>query len=120
MIRSEFIKFTFLICILSSFLSLSVAVAQHDIEVLSVLAPGSGSNYVVQEKSPAGIDSQIGMYDSLPKNLSTLDESTLIDFFKPAMFFLYTRRGLDVVVLSNHDEQAVLVFTAIDSLIRVN
>lgn len=80
MIRSEFIKFTFLICILSSFLSLSVAVAQHDIEVLSVLAPGSGSNYVVQEKSPAGIDSQIGMYDSLPKNLSTLDESTLIDF----------------------------------------
>lgn len=37
-----------------------------------------------------------------------------------ARFFLYTRRGLDVVVLSNHDEQAVPVFTAIDSLIRVN
>lgn len=84
--RSEFIKFTFLICILSSVLSLSVAVAQHDIEVLSVLAPGSGSNYVEPGKRPAGIDSQVDMYDSLPKNLSVLDESMLLDFFKPAMF----------------------------------
>jgi len=35
-----------------------------------------------------------------------------------ARFFMYTERNLDVIVISNHDEQAVPVFTAIDSLIR--
>jgi D-alanyl-D-alanine carboxypeptidase len=35
-----------------------------------------------------------------------------------ARFFIYREQGLDVVVLSNHDEQAAPVFDAIDSLIR--
>ena len=37
-----------------------------------------------------------------------------------ARFFLYMQRDLDVIVLSNHDEQAVHLFTAIDSQIRAN
>jgi CubicO group peptidase (beta-lactamase class C family) len=35
-----------------------------------------------------------------------------------ARFFIYREQGLDVVVLSNHDEQAAPVFGAIDKLIR--
>jgi len=35
-----------------------------------------------------------------------------------ARFFIYREQGSDVVVLSNHDEQAAPVFGAIDSLIR--
>ena len=35
-----------------------------------------------------------------------------------ARFFIYREQGLDVVVLSNHDEQAAPIFDAIDSLIR--
>ena len=35
-----------------------------------------------------------------------------------ARFFLYLDHGLDVVVLSNHDEQAAPVFGEIDDLVR--
>ena len=64
----------------------SVATAQDNIEVMSVLAPGSGGNYVVRGKTPVGIDSQVKMYDALPKSLSELDEPGLLKFFKPAEF----------------------------------
>lgn len=35
-----------------------------------------------------------------------------------ARFFLYLERGIDVVVLSNHDEQAAPIFGEIDGLVR--
>lgn len=37
-----------------------------------------------------------------------------------ARFFLYLEQGLDVIVLSNHDEQAAPIFRDIDGLIRAN
>ncbi len=73
---------------LALMLGTSAATAQtgFDFEVLSVLAPGSGSNYVEDGETPAGTDSQVEMYDGLPRALPELDESTLRDFFKPASF----------------------------------
>ena len=37
-----------------------------------------------------------------------------------ARFFLYLERGVDVVVLSNHDEQAAPLFNEIDDLVRTD
>lgn len=71
---------------LSFVLGPAVTMAQDDIEVMSVFAPGSGGNYVTRGKTPAGLDSQVRMYDTLPRSLAGLDESGLANFFKPAKF----------------------------------
>ena len=58
----------------------------NDIDVLTVFAPGSGSNYVKKGIMPAGTDSQVAMYDELPDALGNLDFESLQNYVKPAAF----------------------------------
>ena len=60
----------------------------NDIDVLTVFAPGSGSNYIKKGIMPAGVDSQVAMYDELPDALGNLDFESLRSYFKPAAFYV--------------------------------
>ena len=55
---------------------------------LSVFAPGQGGNTVEADEWPAGTDSQVEMYDGLPKGLDSLTAEGLTDYFKPVTFRL--------------------------------
>ena len=52
----------------------------NDIDVLTIFAPGSGSNYVKKGIMPAGTDSQVAMYDELPDALGNLDFESLQNY----------------------------------------
>jgi acyl-homoserine lactone acylase PvdQ len=62
------------------------ATRANDIDVLTVFASGSGSNYVKKGIIPAGMDSQVTMYDQLPDALDNLDFESLRNYVKPADF----------------------------------
>jgi acyl-homoserine lactone acylase PvdQ len=70
----------------ASFLLAASALAGDELKVLTVLAPGSGSNYTTEGTMPPGTDSQLQMYDQLPDALDDLDRSSLDAYFKPAEF----------------------------------
>ena len=57
-----------------------------EIDVLTVFAPGNGSNYIKKGIKPAGVDSQVDMYDELPDALENLDFESLRNYVKPAVF----------------------------------
>jgi hypothetical protein len=55
-------------------------------EVLSVFAPGNGSNQVSATARPKSYDSQLRMYRDLPLRLEGLDEAGLRTYFRPETF----------------------------------
>jgi len=71
-------------------LASSVAIGDEirEFEVLSVLAPGNGSNETQSSAATTLVGSQVEMYDGLPRAVANGDEVEFRDYFKTATFDL--------------------------------